>query len=37
VVVASDSLTGLPTTQMMTANAKARRKLKSGPANATMI
>ena len=37
IVVASDSLTGRPTTQMKRAKATARRKLKSGPANATMI
>src|SRR5947208_1918487 len=33
----SDSLTGCPTAQTMHANARARSKLKSGPAIATII
>ena len=37
VVVASLKPTGLPTTQTMQAKAKARPRLKSGPAKATMI
>ena len=37
VVVVSDSLTGRPTVQMITAKRTARPKLKSGPANATII
>jgi hypothetical protein len=36
-VVLSASLVGLPTCQTMTANAIASKKLKRGPAKATMI